>query len=295
MRTIFSPLADAIFTLPIEGVVFMTCIDAGDRRLLTVGPFELTAANARAIAARSPQSPSIRAVVDALRRDPDAFSGPMAAVRRAAIAAATAPVSLKQISAAFAALPSPRRLSHEDLLPGLPRLRAGDANLIEFPLRQLSAPRNSSAIDVARPAGARGAKPFDAAAAKQDLAERRAESLDDALSAAARLASGAGDLVVDARPGDGRLDDLANRLGWAIIGIIRANAGRPLAPAENADGDKLVPIGIAAQILGLTKNAVVKRARKMGFVELVGGRIHIRRRLIGKLYAKRAELASAQA
>jgi hypothetical protein len=258
-----------------------------------MGLFELMGAEARAIVAHSPQSPSIRTVVDALRRDPDAFSGPMAAVRRAAKAEAASPPSLKQISAAFAAMPLPLRLSCESL-PTKPRLSAADLDLM-FPLRQISKNRGFPVLAPSRCAGESGASRFDANAAREDLAERTNQDLDDTLSAAARLAGAAGDLVVDARPGDGRLDELASRLGWAVIAIIRANAGRPAAPSEDADGDKLVPIGIAAQMVGVSKNAAIKRARKKGFDELVGGRVHIRHRLITKLYEGRAALASSQA
>jgi hypothetical protein len=48
-------------------------------------------------------------------------------------------------------------------------------------------------------------------------------------------------------------------------------------------------------MVGVSKNAAIKRARKKGFDELVGGRVHIRRRLITKLYEARAALASSQA
>jgi hypothetical protein len=268
-------------------------LDVGDRRLLTVGPFELTGAEARAIAARSPQSPSIRTVVDAMRRDRAALPDPMAAVRRAARADAASPLSLKQISAAFTAMPPPLRLSCKSL-PTKPRLSAADLDLM-FPLRQISKNRGFPVLAPSRCAGESGASRFDANAAREDLAERANQDIDDTLSAAARLVGAAGDFIVGAPPGDKRLDELAGRLGWAVIATIRAGGALPANPCTDAEGDKLVPIGIAAQILGLTKNAVAKRARKMGFVELVGGRVHIRRRLIDKLYEKPAALASAQA
>jgi hypothetical protein len=85
---------------------------------------------------------------------------------------------------------------------------------------------------------------------------------------------------------DRRLNQVVNRLGWAVVGIIRAGAGRPAQSPATADSDKLVPIAVAAQILGVSKNAAEKRARKKGFDELVGGRVHIRRSLIGRLYEK---------
>jgi hypothetical protein len=255
--------------------------------------FELTAADARAIADSNRRTPSIRAVLDAMRRDPDALLDPTAAVRRAARAEAATPLSLKQISAAFAAMPPPWRLSYESL-PTKPRLSAADLDLM-FPLRQISKNRGFPVLSPSRCAGESGASRFDANAAREDLAERTNQDLDDTLSAAARLIGAAGDFIVDARPGDGRLDELASRLGWAVIAIIRANAGRPTAASEDADGDKLVPISIAAQMVGVSKNAAIKRARKKGFDELVGGRVHIRRRLITKLYEARAALASSQA
>jgi len=271
----------------------MTHLEVSDRRPLTVGLFELTAANARAIAACSPQSPSIRMVVDAMRRDRAALPYPMAAVRRAARAEAASPLSLRQISAAFAAMPPPLRLSCESL-PTKPRLSAADLDRM-FPLRQISKNRGFPVLAPSRCAGESGASRFDANAAKEDLAERANQDLDDVLTTVTRLAGAAGDLVADAGPSDGRLDELANQIGRAVIATIRAAAARPANPFADAEDDKLVPIAIAAQILGLTKNAVVKRARKMGFVELVGGRVHIRRRLIDKLYEARAALASAQA
>jgi hypothetical protein len=187
-----------------------------------MGFFELTAADARAIADSNRQTPSIRAVLAAMRRDPGASPDLMAAVRRAA-AEATSPLTQEQISAAFAAAP-PRRLSYESFPTRLVRLSAADLDIM-FPLRQISKSRGFSVV-----APSRG-----------------------------------------------------------------ADAAQPANPFTDADGDKLVPIGVAANMLGLTKNAIAKRARKMGFLELVGGRAHIRRRLIDKLYEKQAALASAQA
>ena len=259
-----------------------------------MGLSELMVTDARAIADSNRRTPSIRAVLDAIRQDPNALLDPMAGVRRAARAAAASPLSLKQISAAFAAMPLPRPLSYETFQTRPVRLSAADLDRM-FPLREISKNRGFPVVAPSRCAGEGGARSLDTTAAKQDFAERASQDLDDALSATARLAGAAADLVVDARPGDGRLDELASRLGWVVIDTIRAGATPPANPFQDADGDKLVPIAIAAQILGLTKNAVVKRARKMGFDELVGGRIHIRRRLIDKLYEARAALASSQA
>jgi hypothetical protein len=232
-------------------------------------------------------------MLDALRCEPGAlaFSATPAAWRRVAAETRTSPLSQERIMAAFAAVPSTPRASWGSLPRGLDRLCAPDANRFDFPLRRICASRDSSLVDVGRFTGDGDAKPFNAAAAKQDLAERLPESFGDAFSAAAWLAGAAGNLVADTPPGDARLDELASRLGWAVIAIIRAGGVRPAEPPAAAEGDKLVPIATAAQILGVSKNAALKRARKKGFVELVGKRVHIRRGLIDALYETRAALA----
>jgi len=74
-----------------------------------MGLFELTVTDARAIADSNRRTPSICAVLDAMRQDPNALPDPMVAVRRAVRAEAASPLSLKQISAAFAAMPPPGR------------------------------------------------------------------------------------------------------------------------------------------------------------------------------------------
>jgi len=124
----------------------------------------------------------------------------------------------------------------------------------------------------------------------QEPAERRAAFWGAAFDAEAWLAERAADVDCDAALRRRQINRLVNRLGWAVIGIIRAGVGsRPESPAA-ADNDTLVPIALAAQMLGVSKNAAVKCARKKGFDELVGGRVHIRRSLIARLYEKRGRV-----
>lgn len=228
-----------------------------------MGLFSLTAAEAKALVDSCRTLSPLRATIDALRRNPGAF----------------------------AVVPSAAHVSWADVPRGFGRLTAADVVRSDFPLRQIFKAHGSPYVDGGRFVGEVDAKPYDAAAFRQDLAQRRGENLDGALSAAAWLAGAAGDLVAAAPPGDGRLDELATQLGWAVIAILRAGAGRPAEPSATAEADKLVPIATAAQILGVSKNAALKRARQKGFVELVGKRVHIRRGLIDRLYPMRATLA----
>ena len=59
--------------------------------------------------------------------------------------------------------------------------------------------------------------------------------------------------------------------------------GRASAPADIASD--LVPIGSVAKMIGVSKDAVRKKAWRKGVCVRVGGRLHVHRSAIGALYA----------
>jgi len=181
----------------------------------TMPLLKLTPAEAKETSDRYRGFPTIRVVVEALRRNPDAFLNPIAALRRVAaetrtspfsrevVVAAfaeseatmaawrrvaaetrTSPFSREVIMAAFAESETPPRVLSEAPSLDFARLRAlcGDPRV--FPLLDVSGPHGAS-VDFACLAGERGAKSLDVEAAKRNLTKQDAESFDGAFSAAA--------------------------------------------------------------------------------------------------------------
>jgi hypothetical protein len=236
-----------------------------------MGLLKLTAAEAREIVDRSQRSPSIRAVVDALRRNPDAIPDPIAAVRRAAIAAA-APVSLKQIAATFATVSLPRRVLCEDLSDRLGRLRAADVVRLSFPLREICESRQEG-----------GAKFFDVEAMRQARVERD--------RAVRRLAEAAVEVESDAAASASDGDELAEigrefaALGRRLDAIV-SRLATTTAPAESADDDPPIEVGWVAKAFGKEADAVAKQAKRRGLEIYVGGRICVLLSALPQLYPK---------
>lgn len=89
--------------------------------------------------------------------------------------------------------------------------------------------------------------------------------------------------------------DAMERAALAFLDECRAlrKSLQDLAPAPLDSSDTLIPIATAAQLLGVSKNAIRKQATRRGLTVFVGNRLHIYRSALSEVYPRRPATLAA--